>query len=133
MNLDRSLDDILKESSLHSLTLLISDKGREPSRGRRRGGHGRGNSFRSAPYQVQVFNTFMDDADLQRRVSANAIPTGPRADPTSNWKHDLYKTVNKTTNGKDNAFGKSKGEEVIQFPPRKYTEQEKAQVLSSGN
>jgi hypothetical protein len=66
-----------------------------------------------------------NSADLKRRVSANAVPTGSKADTENAWKHDLYKTVNKPSNA---GGGKGKAEEVIQFPRRKYTEQEKAQV-----
>jgi len=106
---------------------LDKDRG-STSRGRR-GAHGRANSFRSAPYQVQVAFSLNISADLKRRVSANAVPTGSKADTENAWKHDLYKTVNKPSNANTNACGgKGKAEEVIQFPRRKYTEQEKAQV-----
>jgi hypothetical protein len=55
------------------------------------------------------------------------VPTAPRGDTNATWKHDLYKSLN----GNAAKPGKSSEgkEEVIQFPAKKLTAKEQAEVL----
>jgi len=127
MDLDRPLDDIVKESLSPDQSDILTSRQRarvnKPGK-KRRSRTSKFISFSaiSSPGCALSLNI---SADLKRRVSANAVPTGQKADTENAWKHDLYKTVNKPSNA---GGGKGKTEEVIQFPRRKYTEQEKAQV-----
>ena len=59
----------------------------------------------------------------QRRKPTNMTPAAPPGDSDGEWKHDLFKPI---TNGPK---GKAK-EEIVHFPPKRYTQQEKAQVFS---
>jgi hypothetical protein len=67
----------------------------------------------------------------QRKNPANAIPSAPRADTTGQWKHDLFKTVNKSTIATND--GTQAKEQPLQFPPKRYTEAEKSQVCTESS
>jgi hypothetical protein len=53
----------------------------------------------------------------------------PRGNSSGAWTHDLFPSLNGKTNSKG---GKGK-EEIIQFPPKKLTPKEEAQVCLFAN